>query len=346
MKCTHCGQPIESGAKFCGSCGTPIPAQHASPAAAPASHSPLSGSPLGAVPYTNPVGGAQPAPAVPMAQQVQMPGPANPFAGQMSDKSYLTTFLLAYFLGVFGVDRFYTGQVGLGILKLVTFGGCGIWALIDSILVLAGVRKDKFGRALYGREKDFKLTLIIFLVFMGLGTVSGTIQGIYNAKYSANHPLTFPATSSSSSSSDSAAAVTPKAVGGSFDLKTMDGQKFSVTLVKVVPSPQPASSIDKPEAGKRLMAVQLKIVNAGSKVLAEYPDTSLTLVDSQSQSYQTDYSQVTDCQGFSASSLSSIAPGESVVGCEVFQVPQTATPAKLKYVSGYGSTATSAVWNL
>jgi len=46
-------------------------------------------------------------------------------------KNPMTAFLLAFFLGGFGADRFYLGQPGLGVLKLITCGGVCIWALID-----------------------------------------------------------------------------------------------------------------------------------------------------------------------------------------------------------------------
>lgn len=54
----------------------------------------------------------------------------------MKDKDIL--ILLSGFFGVIGVDRFYRGQVGLGILKLITFGGCGIWAFIDTLIYIIG----------------------------------------------------------------------------------------------------------------------------------------------------------------------------------------------------------------
>ena len=68
-------------------------------------------------------------------------------AAPQSPKSWLATLLLSIFLGELGIDRFYLGKIGTGILKLITLGGFGIWWLIDIILTIAGAATDKDGRA-------------------------------------------------------------------------------------------------------------------------------------------------------------------------------------------------------
>ena len=51
------------------------------------------------------------------------------------DKNWIAGLLLSILVGSLGVDRFYMGYIGLGILKLITLGGFGIWWLIDLILI-------------------------------------------------------------------------------------------------------------------------------------------------------------------------------------------------------------------
>jgi TM2 domain-containing membrane protein YozV len=73
---------------------------------------------------------------------------ASTIPGVFSDKTFVTALLLSLFLGSLGIDRFYLGYAGLGILKLLSLGGCGIWALIDFILIAVRKVKDADGRPL------------------------------------------------------------------------------------------------------------------------------------------------------------------------------------------------------
>ena len=63
----------------------------------------------------------------------------------MQNKSFTTALILSILLGGLGVDRFYMGYVGLGILKLLTGGGFGIWWLIDVIMIATKSLKDSNG---------------------------------------------------------------------------------------------------------------------------------------------------------------------------------------------------------
>jgi TM2 domain-containing membrane protein YozV len=62
-----------------------------------------------------------------------------------SEKGFVPAVMLCFFLGALGVHRFYVGKIGTGIVQLLTFGGLGIWALVDFIMLVTGNFKDGEG---------------------------------------------------------------------------------------------------------------------------------------------------------------------------------------------------------
>lgn len=73
---------------------------------------------------------------------------------------HLFTWVGSFFLGIYGVDRFMRGQIALGVLKLLTFGGFGFWYIADAAIAIinsyAGpyrysddVTFDEYGRYTY-----------------------------------------------------------------------------------------------------------------------------------------------------------------------------------------------------
>lgn len=65
----------------------------------------------------------------------------------MAKKSWVTSLLISFFLGVFGIDRLYLGYKNWW-LKLITLGGLGFWALYDFVMILINKMPDGSGQAL------------------------------------------------------------------------------------------------------------------------------------------------------------------------------------------------------
>ncbi|GAA2519085.1 TM2 domain-containing protein [Rarobacter incanus] len=90
----------------------------------------------------------------------------------VSDKTFIVTWLLSLLLGSWGIDRFYLGKIGTGVLKLITGGGLGIWALIDLIIILTGNMRDSNGRSLAGYEENKRTAIIVTVALFAVSIVS------------------------------------------------------------------------------------------------------------------------------------------------------------------------------
>lgn len=74
--------------------------------------------------------------------------PLGQLPGVFSDKDWTTALILSVLLGGLGVDQFYLGNTGLGLAKLFTCGGLGVWTIIDIVRIAMNNVPDSMGRPL------------------------------------------------------------------------------------------------------------------------------------------------------------------------------------------------------
>ena len=61
-------------------------------------------------------------------------------------KDPIVVLLISIFLGQFGIDRFYIGDTTMGVLKLITCGGCGIWTIIDWFMIMGNTKNKNYNK--------------------------------------------------------------------------------------------------------------------------------------------------------------------------------------------------------
>jgi TM2 domain-containing membrane protein YozV len=86
-----------------------------------------------------------------------------------SNKSFSVAWIVSLLVGSLGIDRFYLGFTKLGILKLLTLGGFGVWYIIDFIRLGFGKQRDVRGKPLQatsGNSGIFKVLTIVFSIMI------------------------------------------------------------------------------------------------------------------------------------------------------------------------------------
>jgi hypothetical protein len=134
------------------------------------------------------------------------------------------------------------------------------------------------------------------------------------------------------------------AVGGALTLAGMDpGLKMTVTLTKVV-NPATPDQYSKPKTGNKLVAIELTLANSGQAVYDDSPTNGAALIDSEGQQFRSTYSDVREGQEFGGTST--INMGESRKGVIVFEVPESAQPAKFQFALDSGFADQTGEWAL
>jgi TM2 domain-containing membrane protein YozV len=93
-------------------------------------------------------------------------------------RHFLAVFFLSFMWGMFGVDRFYLGKWGTGLLKLLTAGGLGVWMVIDLALIMGGKMRDADGQPLLDYDRYKKLAFRIVLIFSIIAAIYFIMSGV------------------------------------------------------------------------------------------------------------------------------------------------------------------------
>jgi len=192
--------------------------------------------------------------------------------------------------------------------------------------------KDK---GFIGRHKVMSVLggLIILIIIIVIAN-AGNKPNVITTSTSANSSSATSKSSTTSSSSKAHVGATEN-IGGS--------KGYAVTLQQVIDPAAGSDQYTTPDAGKRFVAVEMKIVNNGTAAVNDDANNDVTIIGSNNQTYTDDYNNVSECTDFNNGSFT-LSAGESTTGCVNFQIPDGVTVSKVQLTPSSGFSGNTGEW--
>lgn len=173
---------------------------------------------------------------------------------------------------------------------------------------------------------------VVIIGLTGAGCSSGSVS---NTPVN-NSPAA--ASASGASAPDTTAAPSIAHVGSAIALTDQKGNKANVTLAQVINPAQGADQFTTPDNGKRFVGLKF-VIAATSGTVSDDADSDATIIGSDNQTYQADFSDIAGCTNFDSGTFT-VAAGGSSTGCVVYQLPTGVNVSKVRFdiAGGFGDT--------
>lgn len=186
----------------------------------------------------------------------------------------------------------------------------------------------------FGRHKILTIIGVLLVIVIVITAINSGNKTTVNTTATSSNSK-----SSSSKSSSSATAH----VGSTVNIGGSKG--LAVTLNQIIDPASGADQYTTADAGKRFVAVELKIVNNGSSSYSDDANSDVSVIGSNNQSYTADFDSVSECTNFNEGQYT-LASGENITGCVVFQLPNGINVSKVQFQTEEGLSQSTGQWSV